>query len=251
MTRIYPDDITYTDAPHNVRDDLVEAHRQAWRHIAGPGTWLDGATRVAIAAETRHAAECGLCRDRKAALSPNAVSGTHDNLGPLSPAMVEVIHRVATDPGRLSREWYRSVRADGLEETHYVEAVGIVGIVKAVDGFARGMGLAPLPLPEPEAGDPTRNVPAGAVQGPAWVRWTPPDNVTEAEAGLYDHGTSNVTRALSLVPASAMAFFNLVLAQYLPGTAAMRDFANEYRAITHGQIELLAARVSALNQCVY
>jgi len=38
--------------------------------------------------------------------------------------------------------------------------------------------------------------------------------------------------------------------QCLP-PAAMRDFDNEYRAIDHAQIELVAGRVSALNQCVY
>jgi len=31
----------------------------------------------------------------------------------------------------------------------------------------------------------------------------------------------------------------------------MRDFGCEYRAITHAQIELLAGRISAINQCVY
>jgi AhpD family alkylhydroperoxidase len=31
----------------------------------------------------------------------------------------------------------------------------------------------------------------------------------------------------------------------------MRDFDNEYQAIYHAQIELVASRVSALNQCVY
>jgi AhpD family alkylhydroperoxidase len=31
----------------------------------------------------------------------------------------------------------------------------------------------------------------------------------------------------------------------------MWDFANEYRAISHAQIELIAGRVSVLNQCFY
>ncbi len=31
----------------------------------------------------------------------------------------------------------------------------------------------------------------------------------------------------------------------------MRDFATEYRAISHAQIELVAGRVSSLNGCVY
>jgi hypothetical protein len=31
----------------------------------------------------------------------------------------------------------------------------------------------------------------------------------------------------------------------------MRDFTREYRAVSHAQIEMLAARVSALNLCIY
>ena len=36
-----------------------------------------------------------------------------------------------------------------------------------------------------------------------------------------------------------------------PDIALLRQFDREPRAITHAQIELLAARMSALNQCVY
>jgi hypothetical protein len=39
------------------------------------------------------------------------------------------------------------------------------------------------------------------------------------------------------------ANIDLVTHRYLPGEV-MRDFAHEYRAISHAQIELLAARVS-------
>ena len=56
--------------------------------------------------------------------------------------------------------------------------------------------------------------------------------------------------AFSLVPEEAYAWFQLVEIQYLLGKW-MRDFANEYRAITHAQIELIAGRVSVLNQCFY
>jgi hypothetical protein len=61
---------------------------------------------------------------------------------------------------------------------------------------------------------------------------------------------SNIRRALTLVPDEARSFFDLAAHQYLPGRQ-MFDFSREYRAITHPQIELLAARVSALNQCTY
>jgi len=65
-----------------------------------------------------------------------------------------------------------------------------------------------------------------------------------------DRPPANIMKALSLVPGEVRSFFDLVTHQYLPG-AAMRDFAHEYRAISHAQIELLAARVSALNRCLY
>ena len=61
---------------------------------------------------------------------------------------------------------------------------------------------------------------------------------------------ANIRRALTLVPDEARGFFDVVAAQYLAGPQ-MRDFSREFRAITHLQIELLAARVSALNQCTY
>ena len=62
--------------------------------------------------------------------------------------------------------------------------------------------------------------------------------------------TSMQYQAMSLVPNSVKSFFDLVVNQYLP-PQAMADFENEYRAINHAQIELVAGRVSALNQCVY
>ncbi|MCS5604776.1 MAG: hypothetical protein NZ936_04250, partial [Alphaproteobacteria bacterium] len=61
---------------------------------------------------------------------------------------------------------------------------------------------------------------------------------------------AHIFQAMSLVPNSVKSFFDLVVNQYLP-PQAMTDFDNEYRAISHAQIELVAGRVSALNQCVY
>jgi hypothetical protein len=40
----------YASAPIAVRDDLAAAHTRAWARIGRPGTWWDGAQRVAIAA---------------------------------------------------------------------------------------------------------------------------------------------------------------------------------------------------------
>src|SRR5688500_12860794 len=106
--------ISYASAPFPVRDDLAEAHERFWRRLAAPGAWWSGAERVAIAAETRAARGCRLCGERKQALSPSAVSGTHDRATELSSAAVEAIHRVTTDPGRLSRAWLDRTLAEGV-----------------------------------------------------------------------------------------------------------------------------------------
>lgn len=239
----------YRSAPIAVREDLAGAHARAWARLGQPGTWWTGAERVAIAAETRRAPACALCRRRKEALTPSAVEGAHDSLGELPEIVVEVVHRVATDPGRLNEPWYRGILAAGLAPEHYVETVGIVAHIVAIDTFARALGLDRLPLPQAEPGRPSRQRPAGASPGPAWVPWLEP-----AEAGapeLYSSSRPpNIMKAMSLVPDEVASFFDLVAHQYQPASA-MRDFAREYRAISHAQIELLAARVSALNRCLY
>jgi hypothetical protein len=242
----------YASAPFPIRDDLAAAHARAWSRIARPGTWWDGAARVAIAGETRQAPRCPLCRRRKEALSPLAIAGTHDSLGRLPEIAVEVVHRVVTDPGRLGERWYRGVVARGLTAEQYVEIVSVVAHTVAIDTMARGLGLDLLPLPDPQPGAPSRQRPAGAKPGGAWVPWIEPDDAGATEAGIYpsDRPPANIMKAMSLVPEEARGFFDLVTHQYLPG-AVMRDFAREYRAISHAQIELLAARVSALNRCLY
>ena len=60
------DELDYGRAQVPVRKDLVAAHRFLLDHVRSPGTWWTGEERVAIAAESRQAARCALCRSRKA-----------------------------------------------------------------------------------------------------------------------------------------------------------------------------------------
>lgn len=242
--------IDYRDAPVPVRADIAAAHGRAWQRISRPGTWHSGETRIRIAAETRNARVCRLCAARKESLSPYGVEGEHDSLGGLPDATVEAIHRIATDPGRLTRKWYAGLLDEGLTPEAYVETVGVVCTTISVDTFAKAMGMDPLPLPEPVAGEPIRVRPASAGQGAAWVPWILPGNAAEDELDLFSPDHANIHRAMSLVPAEARGFFDLVETQYLR-QKQMRDFDNEFRAITHAQIELIAGRISAINQCVY
>lgn len=243
--------INYSALPFTVRDNIVTSQRLAWKRLAAPGTWWDGAMRVAIASEARQAKHCKFCAARREALSSQAIHGQHDSKGLLSDALTEVIHRVVTDQSRLTKAFYTTALKSGISDGEYVETIGVIATVIAIDGFTRAIGLPEFELPNPEPGEPSRHRPLGAKTDRAWVPTVSPEDITEAEASLYDGlAGANIHRALSLVPAETTGFFNLDAVQYLPD-AQLRDYGTEYRNLTHVQIELLAARVSALNQCVY
>jgi len=108
--------VSYDTAPHFVRRDLADAHLRAWDRLASPGTWLDGATRVAVAAATREARDCRLCRLRKLSVSPNSQTGQHDDNSALPVGWVDIVHRIATDPGRLTRGWFDRTVGEHMED---------------------------------------------------------------------------------------------------------------------------------------
>ena len=237
--------------PYSVRADIRAAHRRLWEHIGKPGTWWTGAQRVAMAAAARLADQCDLCVARKLALSPAAVQGEHQSDGALRAHVVDVIHRVRTDPARLSRDWFDTVTARGLDVPAYVELIGVVTMITGVDYFTRALNLAPLPLPEPHPGPPSGHLPAAAKAGTAWVPMIAPEDADGPEADLYPAGTMipNIVRALSLVPPEVRVLKTLAAAHYLPVEQIGDPTAR--RSLERAQIELVAARVSALNQCFY
>lgn len=238
-----------TDLP--VRADLVEAHERAWAAIAAPGTWLSGAQRVAVAAEVRHATSCTHCARIKAALSPEGVAGEHEHLRKLGYAQVELIHRVVGDPGRLSERWAQAVLARGMEEGEYVETVGVIAMVMIMDTCVRALGLRPRDLPTPVEGAPTRHRPSGAKKQAAWLPLVEPEDATEADGALYPSPKAGyIYRALSSVPQSLRDYWALANCHYMPGQFVYK-FDTSIRAISRPQVEILAARVSALHQCAY
>lgn len=243
--------ISYSAACVPVRDDFAAAHTRFWQRLASPGAWWTGAERVAIAAEVRHARHCGLCQARQAALTPAAVAGHHDHLGALPAAAVEVIHRVVTDPGRLSRKWFTETVAAGLSAEQYVEIIGTLVAMVSIDSFCRGIGVPLHPLPEPQSGAPSQYRPPGAIQEEAWVPMIPVDRATGAEADLYGgQAVGNVMRALSLVPDEVRTLLDVSTAHYLP-MGQVRDPSAATGALNRMQMELIAGRVSALRQCFY
>lgn len=233
-----------------MRKGLVESHERAWAAIAAPGTWLTGERRVAIAAETRHARVCAQCARIKAALSPN-IQGEHAALGQLGAAEVELIHRVVSDPGRLTESWAQSVLARGLTEGEYIEILGVIAMVMMMDTFSRALGVPERALPAPQPGEPARYRPPGAKKQAAWLALVEPEDTVPADGPMYPHPrVGYIYRALSLVPQSVRDYWALAFEHYLPSEFVYK-FDQSIRAITRPQTEILAARVSALHQCAY
>ena len=166
-----------------MRPSLQREYARAWERLAAPGTWWNAEQRLAIAAESRHAHNCKLCQRRKAALSPYTVDGAHDSATALPAAMVEIIHRLSTDAGRLTKTWLYAmlnlasgsagagmpgaVKTTAVTEEQYVETVGVIALITALDTFDLALGLPQRTLPAPLAGAPTKHRPAGASAWPA------------------------------------------------------------------------------------
>ncbi len=235
-----------------IRPGLAQAIERAWARLAEPGTWWTGDERIAIAEETRHAMTCALCAARKDALSPMHVEGHHDSLGVLSSAAVDAIHRIRTDAGRLTQKWFQGLQGQGLDDTAYVEIIGVVATVSAVDTFDRGMGLPQRALPDPLPGAPTRHRPRGAKPGLGWLPTLAPQDVTDDPDPFVRFGAYNIQRAMSLVPQEVIAFFDLDVELYFyEADFPERSVQITERALSEAQIEMMAARAASLNGCYY
>lgn len=224
--------------------------------VARSGTWWNASERLAIAFVARAAHDCLLCAERKAALSPFSVEGAHVGSTDLAPEIVDVIHRIVTDPGRLARSWYDRVMAQGiLNEERYIELVSVTVLINALDVFARAIGSPPTPLPEPTPGSPSRQRPTTARIDGAWVPQVP----VGAEGGedwtaLYGDReyVPQIGRALSLVPDEVAMLNALSGAHYMEiDHVGDPSYAEPGRSLDRLQMELVASRVSAINECFY
>jgi hypothetical protein len=246
---------SYVDSPFPIREDLREANRKTWDRIAAPGAWWTGEQRVAIAAAVRSAPSCKLCAERKEAISPNAVRGEHDSEGTdaISEIVVDTVHRIVTDQSRLSKEWMQSLAEHGISDSHYVELLGVVVAVVSIEALHRSLGLLPEPLPEPEAGEPSKYRPAGVSEGEAWVPMLGPKGRSEADKDLFPPlpHVPNVLRAMSLVPDAVRCLHEQSRAYYMPVADVADPSTSGGKTLTRPQIELVAGRVSILNECFY
>lgn len=209
--------------PVPVRGSLLVAMRQAWDRLAGPGAELTGAQRLDVAEVARRA-------NRDSHLPPwGRREGPTDPIG-------RVAHEIAGGAQRVDRGW-ASARIVEVGAPAYVETVAVTATVVALDVFAEAMGVAPEPLPVARPGPAHHAVVDETVDIGAHVP------VAAASAG------ANVGRAMSLVPDAIALFFGVERAFYAAG-AEFQELVWD-RALSRPQVELVAARTSAVNECFY
>ena len=242
------------DSQYTVREDLRDALDRVWARVGQPGAFWSSAERVDIAAEVRHARGCDFCATCREAVSPFAPEGDHESVTLLPSAVVDVVHRLVTDQGRLTRSWYEGVIESGVSIGQYVETVGFVATVTAVDTMCRGLGVDAPELPEPEASEPSGEYSEDAAVTMAWVPTVSPKRTEGVLKEFWFPGGAEryvprVAQALSYVPAETMGFQDVMSAFYIGNPVA--DYTTSDRAISRAHMELLAARTSAHNECFY
>ncbi len=203
-------------APAKVRTDIRRLFRREWDRLALPGTWWTGRERVDIARAARRAR-----------------FGGEDSPSSLPSMAIEAAETVGARPASVRRPWVEAT-ADAVGYNRYVEIVGIASRVAAVDTFHLGVGAGLEPLPEPEPGEPSQTDEPLARPGAGWVPMV---------------GGASITQALSLVDAESVAQEDMHGPLYLT-YEGMAEF--DYVAgLSRAQMELVAARTSAINECFY
>lgn len=188
-----------------------------WDRLAHAGTWFTGTERVAIAAAARDA--------------------VHDRstTGVLPDATAEATRRVATHAATIRPVDIERWAEGGLDGWAYVEVVGIVSRLMALDATAFGLGRPEAPLPEPVAGEPSRIRPDDAELTTGWVPTV---------------GPASAPSSLTAVTAEHDAMFDIHGELYLT-IHQMGDLEIVRDGLGRPQMELVAARTSMLNDCFY
>jgi len=203
-------------------DNIDKARTLACAALRGPGDWLSGDERAEVWHQTRASTNDPLNRARRQAISPEAVAQQHPAGRHLSAAAVDVVHRVASDPGRLTRPWAE---------------VGVTAIARTLDCFDTAIGVGAINIGATVDGSAAEHRPDDVGEVGAWV----PQTVGKKRA--------NVSRALSLVPATDSTWRALVDSHYSRGAEFMSLVWD--RALSRVQVEAVAARTTSELDCFY
>jgi len=191
---------------------------RTWAAVAGAGSFFTGGERVVVA-ETARAARRGQSSAR-----------------PMSAVLTDATRRVASEAMSIRPEMIEVWSAGGLDRLAYVELVSVVARVVAIDSYLAALGQPPGPLPAARPGEPDPFVDATAEISTGWVPTV---------------GPAQATASLSALPREAAGAEAVSDALYLSYAGVVDLRHDPKRPISRPQMELVASRVSWLNECFY
>jgi hypothetical protein len=191
---------------------------RTWHGLAAPGTSWSGPERIAIGTRARA---------KRLGVAPGPIDAP--------PEAIAAIDLLGAHPAATSREWVDGIVA-GIGEAAYIEIVGIVARVTAIDTFTRLLGSAPEPFPAPRSGNP--------------VPIDPPRNARKDHAWISMAGFPTPPFTLSFVPPEQDATNDTAAALYMTGEQ-MEDPDVTVDGLHRTQIEVVATAVSHRNECFY
>jgi hypothetical protein len=221
-----------------VRDDLAEAHRLAWEHLARPGSWWTAEQRLELARTAMRA-----LADAESLPPWVGVSTTARVPRPLDapPAAHDLAYRLARHAGTMTNDVYHATVAK-IGELPYVEVCAIVSTVAAVWHFSRNVGLPVAPLPPPAPDSPTGDRPERLEQ--PQLNWVPVAAPADTVAA--------VVQAYTAVPGEQVNTWRMADAQYMPeGDMVDPAWTRRPGGLSRAQMELVAARLTKLRDCFY
>ena len=237
----------YSDSEYPVSQEIEKLHGDEIQSFSITGTWGTAAQRTAIAAEAR-AARCA------AGVQESVDDEELRELAELPEAARRLARDVALGGVGIDRDYCTQAQSEGVTEGAYVEIVGLVARLAHLDVFARGIGVPSRPLATPtDQSTPSFERPVEAKQEGFFTASIPsaPEGGELAESIFGKAPAPNILRSLSLVPDEARRLNRIMDQEYFSMETIFDMTYSSHAALSRPQIELVAAKVSALNQCFY
>ena len=236
----------YNDSEYPVTNEIAKIHETQINSMGESGTWGTGTQRLAIAKIARVAGY------KVGVLEKTSTENLSDN-SHLPNAVTNIVKHIAITPKDLDKKFYDKAMNDGISDGEYVEIVGIVSRLTSLDVFARGIGVPLRNLPNAQKKAPTRVRPIEAIKELAWAP-TIPNGAEGGELGNNLYGNMPkpyIVRALSMVPDELKAHMELEKVQYSRMDKVLDFSYTHHKGLNRSQVELVAGRISAINECFF
>lgn len=212
-------------------NEIIQTFEIVWENLGKPGAWWSGAQRIEIAKEVRDS-NPPLLTERVTDLSRYSNQGTET----ITPFTRAVVRKVTYESSSIDRGTFEQIVSE-LGEDRYAELAAIVTQIVPIYSLSDILQCRREALPRVEAGSTSCERPDHLIDGVGFLPTFP------------TNGLPNVAVSLSLAQADNARRMMLVRSMY-SGTN-FTEMVWSHRHLSRQQIELVAARTSAINECFY